>query len=153
LEVPVGLEAIILSAIGIWVAMMFFAISLCRAAKRSDDAMDTALAQGAPVGYSAQNRDSLPAELPLRTLELDQAATLLGVSPEMLLAWEARYGFPTASPADPCYSESEVLALRESLSHAVSIAAAVDRARRRTRRRWTSTGGLVRDHRGSGLAS
>jgi hypothetical protein len=76
-----------------------------------------------------------PAPEPLRTLDLDDAATLLGVRPQTLLAWEARYGFPKSSPCEPRYSESEVLALRDSIADGVSIAWAVRRAREKIRGR------------------
>jgi DNA-binding XRE family transcriptional regulator len=71
----------------------------------------------------------------LRTLDLDQAAMLLGVSPQTLLAWEARYSFPTSSPSESRYNESEVLALRDSLREGASIAGAVARARKKINRR------------------
>jgi hypothetical protein len=78
---------------------------------------------------------------PLRALDLDQAARLLGVTPERLLAWEARYGFPTSSASERRYNESEVLALRDCLRDAPSIASAAARAREKIGRR--RDGGLA----------
>lgn len=72
---------------------------------------------------------------PLRSLDLDAAARLLDVSPQTLLAWEARYRFPSSSRSDARYSESEVLALRDSLCEGASIAWAVTRARDKLKRR------------------
>jgi hypothetical protein len=87
--------------------------------------------QGGDVGMM----ESGSAERTLRTLETDQAASLLGVSPHTLLAWEARYGFPTSAPAEPRYSQAEVLALRDSLREGASIAWAITRARETIKRR------------------
>jgi hypothetical protein len=141
----VGLEMIVLVAIGIWIAAMLFVMSLCRAAKWSDDVMETAQARA--ITHSP------PADRTLRTLDLSHAAALLGVSPETLLAWEARYGFPKSSPSERHYNQSEVLALRDSISDGVSIAAAVASACESTKRRRTPTGAWVADHRDGGLAS
>jgi hypothetical protein len=147
-----GLEVLVLLATGTWFAVLLFVISLCRAAKSGDAATD-ALLESVAAGGDPEFT-SLPAvDSPLRTLELDQAAALLGVIPEMLLAWEARYGFPTSSPSQRLYSQSEILALRDTLWREPSIAAAVARARERTRRRRTPTRTRVADHRDGGLAS
>jgi MerR family transcriptional regulator, light-induced transcriptional regulator len=89
----------------------------------------------------------------LRTLDLDDAAALLGVSPETLLAWEARYGFPSSDPTEPRYNELEVLALRASLAHSPSISSAMAQARERLRRRRAPTSARLGDHRDGGLAS
>jgi hypothetical protein len=134
---------IVLVAVGFWIVLAFLVISLCRGAKRSDDAMDAALARAIT---------SRPADQTLRTLDLNHAAALLGVGPETLLAWEARYGFPTSSTSDRRYNRSEVLALRDSIPDAVSIAAAVARARQRCHRRRRSPAWAA-DHRDGGLAS
>jgi hypothetical protein len=147
----VGLEIIALVAIGIWVAVMLVAVSACRAAKRSDETMDTDLARAA--GRDAEVAPSPTPERSLRDLDLDDAASLLGIGPETLLAWEARYGFPTASPLEQRYSASEVLALRDSLEDGLSIASAVTRAREKAKRRRTPAGARFGDHRGGGLAS
>ena len=144
-EVLVGFEMIVFVASGIWLALILLVISLCRAAKWSDQAMDTALAQAVT--------QSPPADETLRGLDLSHAAALLGVSSETLLAWEARYGFPTSSPSEYRYNQSEVFALRDSISDGISVAAAIARARKRTERHRTPTGARVADHRGGGIAS
>jgi hypothetical protein len=149
----VGLEMIALVAIGIWVIVTLVAMSACRAARRSDEAMDTDLARAAAVGRGAGVSRSPAPERALRHLDLDEAASLLGISPETLLAWEARYGFPTASPLEQRYSASEVLALRNSLEDGLSIASAVTRAREKAKRRRAPAGARFGDHRGGGLAS
>ncbi len=102
------------------------------------------------AGVSAQ---SGPSEQALRTLSLDDAAAMLEIEPHTLLAWEARYGFPTSSPSEPRYSRSEVLALRDGLRDGVSVASAVAQARTRTRRRRVTTTAHLGDRRGGGLAS
>jgi hypothetical protein len=123
----VGLGMIVLVAVGIWIGVVVLVVSLCCVAKWSDELMDTALEQA--------GEESLPADHTLRVLDLPHAAALLGVSPETLLAWEARYGFPTSSPSEHRYNRSEVLALRDTISDGASVASAVARARERTRRR------------------
>ncbi len=148
-----GLELIVPLAIGTWCVVLLLVISLCRAAKSSDEATDTALARAIAESHHAEFTPPPSVDSPLRTLDLDQAAALLGVIPEMLLAWETRYGFPTSSPSERLYSQSEVLALRDSLRREPSIAAAVARARERTRRRRTPSRTRVADHRDGGLAS
>ena len=139
------MEWILLAAIGIWIAVVLLVISLCRAAKWSDDAMDAALARAIA--------DSPATDQALRTLDLGHAAALLGVAPDTLLAWEARYGFPTSSTSDRRYSQSEVIALRDSISDGVSITAAVAQARQRSRRRSRPARAWAGNHRDGGLAS
>lgn len=139
------LEIILSVASGLWLAVMVLVISLCRAAKQGDEAMDWALAD-------AIARATHP-EHPLRELSLDQAASLLGVGPQTLLAWDARYGFPTSTPAEPLYNRSEVLALRDCLEEGLSIASAVIRAREQTKRRRALTATRVLNHRDGGVAS
>jgi hypothetical protein len=140
------LEVLLSVAIGLWIAVILVVLSLCRAAKQGDEAMDAALA-----GTSDTEITRLPApERSLRTLSLDEAASLLDVSPNTLLAWDERYGFPTSSASASQYSEFEVLALRDSLNDGLSIASAVIRARDRIKRRRSP--GLV-EHRDGGLAS
>jgi hypothetical protein len=145
-----GLEVIVLLAIGAWFAVLVLAVSLCRAARAGDDAADDCLLDELTARDGAAQP---PADSPLRALELDQAAALLNVFPETLLAWEARYGFPTSSPSAHLYSQSEILALRDTLRRESSIAAAVARARERTRRRRGPARTRVADHRDGGLAS
>lgn len=136
-----SLVVIALVAFGLWIVVVLFVISLCQAAKRNDDAMDIALAEA--LGHDRT----------LRNLDLGHAAALLGIAPDTLLSWEARFGFPTSSPEERRYSQSEVLALRDCISDGVSIAAAVARARERTRGRRMRTGSSLTDRHGNGLAS
>lgn len=136
-----GMRMIVLLAVGSWGMVVFLVISLCRAAKSSDDAMDAVL------------MESPQPDQTLRTLDLSHAAALLGVSPDTLLAWEARYGFPASSAPDRRYNQSDVLALRDSIADGASIAAAVAHARQRGKRRPTRTRAWTADHRDGGLAS
>ena len=117
------LVVILSVAVGFSVAVMVEVIALRRAATRSDRPMDGALATGrdAEVMPSSSTRR-------LRTLSLEHAASLLDVEPETVLAWEARYGFPSSSPSEGRYSQSEVLALRSGLENGLSVASAVARA-------------------------
>ena len=154
------LEIVVPLVVCIWAAVLLLTISLCRAAKRGDDAMRALLASPPAAGGDDETRrSSSPSpgaspERPLRTLDLEQAARLLDVSPETLLTWEQHFGFPSSTPADPRYSQSEVLALRDSLDDGVSIASAVAMARERIkRRRAPLPGGLFDHHRDGGLAS
>jgi lysylphosphatidylglycerol synthetase-like protein (DUF2156 family) len=150
----VGLEMIVSLAVGTWVALVLLVVSMCRAAKWSDAVTDTALAQAVVASRSGEIRRSPTGGQPLRTLVLYDAAALLGVSPQTLLDWEDRYGFPKSSPFEHRYSEAEVLALRDSLWEGASIPAAVARASERTRRRRPSAGGAAVGHRrDGGLAS
>lgn len=145
-------EVVVLVAIGLWIAVLLVVVSLCHAAKRSDQAVHSAVAKRtAAARRSAGTRSSAP-ELRLRTLSLDNAATLLGVSPETLLAWQARYGFPTSSTSDRRYNQTEVLALRECLEGGLSISSAMVRAREQTRRRRSATAARLAEHRDGGLA-
>ena len=75
------------------------------------------------------------------------------MSPETLLTWEQRFGFPSSTPAEPRYNQSEALALRDSLDNGASIASAVAMARDRIKRRRAPVpGGLFDHHRDGGLA-
>jgi hypothetical protein len=167
LEASVTLELVVLVAVAIWAAVLLLAISLCRAAKLSDEVMhfvvlrtqagdrdDEATPSPLPSRSPASSSSRAPEpERPLRTLDLEDAASLLGVSPETLLRWEERFGFPSSCPSECRYSQSEVLALLASLDDGASISAAVAQARERIkRRRASATGGLF-DHRDGGLAS
>jgi hypothetical protein len=109
--------------------------------------MTPAAEHGPEMAHSARS------DRQLRSLRLDHAATLLGVSPRTLLAWQARYGFPTSSPSESRYSQSEVLALRDSLEHGLSIPSAVSHARAQTKRRRGAVATSPFDHRDGGLAS
>jgi hypothetical protein len=149
----VRFEIIALVAIAIWVGVTLLILSACHAAKRSDVAMDTDLAQAPAASRGGDITPSPAPRLALRTLDVCDAASLLGVTPETLLAWEARYGFPTASPLEQRYSPTEVLALRDSLEDGLSIASAVTRAREKARRRRAPVGARLADHRDGGVAS
>jgi hypothetical protein len=150
-EASMRLEMIISVAIGLWLAVMLLVVSLCRASNPSDEAADPALAN-AKAG-EVDTTGLPPSGQPLRTLSLDRAATLLGVTPHTLLEWDARYGFPTSSSLERRYNQAEVLALRESLADGLSIASAVTRARERSRHRRGPTAPRLIDHRDGGLAS
>jgi len=144
---------VVFVAIGLWIALLLVVVSLCRAAKRSDDAVHSAVAKHAAAAHDPAGTRSAAPELRLRTLSLGNAATLLGVSPETLLIWESRYGFPTSSTSERRYNQTEVLALRECLEDGLSISSAVVRAREQTRRRRSATAARLAEHRDGGLAS
>jgi hypothetical protein len=146
------LETILVVLVGGWTALALLVLSMCRAAKRSDEVMEMAMADGMAAEHP-EITGSPSSERPLRGLDLDQAATLLGVSPRTLLAWQARYGFPTSSPSEPRYSQSEVLALRKCLEHGLSIASAVSSARQQSKRRRGTASTPPFDRRDGGLAS
>lgn len=146
------LEIVLPLAAGVWIAVVLFVVSLCGAAKCSDDAIDIALGNAVAAVRDGEDAGSGSSEPALRTLSLDEAAALLGINPYTLLAWEARYGFPTSSPSEHRYSRAEVLALRDCLRDGASIASAVARARARMRRRRAAASRLG-DRRGGGLAS
>lgn len=141
------LELILLVAIGLWVAVLLLVVSLCRAAKRGDETMESATDHDPGLTRSPSS------QLRLRTLSLDNAATLLGVNPETLLTWEARYGFPASSTSEHRYHQAEVLALRACLENGLSISSAMVRAREQTRRRRAATAARLAEHRDGGLAS
>ena len=68
-----------------------------------------------------------------RDLQVDEAAAMLCVSPDTLRAWEQRFGYPHSVPGgagERRYAQREVIALRDSLRAGLSIAAAIDKARR-----------------------
>jgi hypothetical protein len=145
------LEVLLAVAAGVGIAVVLFAVSMFGAAKWRDDAIDTVLAGAAREAGIASS--SPRSERALRTLGLDEAAALLGIDPYTLVAWEARYGFPTSSPSEALYSESEVLALRDALRDGASVASAVAQARTRARRRRTTASAQLGDRRGGGVAS
>jgi hypothetical protein len=144
------LEVLLAVGAGVGIAVMLFAVSMFGAAKWRDEAIDRVLADVArEAGTSSPPRSGRP----LRTLGLDEAAALLAIDPYTLVAWEERYGFPTSSPSEALYSESEVLALRDALRDGASVASAVVQARTRTRRRRTTASAQLGDRRGGGVAS
>jgi len=97
-------------------------------------------------GHTASTFAETSAKLPdreMRDLRPDEAAAMLRVSPDTLRAWERRFGYPhSVFPAtgQRRYAHREVIALRNTLDAGLSVAAAIDKARRvsaggRTRRR------------------
>ncbi len=74
------------------------------------------------MGHDTEIPNAARAERHPRSLDLYHAAALLGVSPETVVAWEERYGFPSSGRSVRRYSQSEVLALRDSLEDGLSIA-------------------------------
>jgi hypothetical protein len=147
------LEIVLPLAAGVWIAVVLFVVSLCGAAKRSDEATVISAENAVAVVRDGEGAGSGSPEPALRTLSLDEAATLLGINPYTLLAWEARYGFPTSSPSEQRYSRAEVLALHDCLRDGASIASAVARARARMRRRRAAATSRLDDGRGGGIAS
>jgi hypothetical protein len=133
-----SIEIVVSLGITLWTCLTLLIVSLCRAAKWSDDAMDQLLVSDIAAGPGAEVTRPPSAQRSLRTLSLHDAARLLEVNPHTLLAWEARFGFPASSPAEACYSQSEVLALRDSLEHEASVASAVVHARSHGKRRRTA---------------
>lgn len=146
------LEILVAVVVGLWVVVMGVVLSLCRAAKRGDEAMEASSPDALAAGVEA-GAPQWPTGRPLRTLSLNDAAALLGVSPETVLAWGEHFGFPTPSPSEGRYSNTELLALRASLADGLSVASAVNRAREQTRRRRPARVPGMADHRGGGLAS
>jgi hypothetical protein len=79
----------------------------------------------------------------MRDLRPDEAAAMLRVSPDTLRAWEQRFGYPhsvSRATGQRRYAHREVIALRSTLDAGLSVAAAINKARRistgsRTRRR------------------
>ncbi|MBV8220696.1 MAG: hypothetical protein JO325_19710 [Solirubrobacterales bacterium] len=128
------IELILMLVIGAWLVVLLFVLALCRAAKSGDDAAEALWLRATAAAGDSELARPASNDARLRALDLDQAAALLGVFPEMLLTWETRYGFPTSSPAEHLYSQSEILALRHTLWREPSIAAAIARARDRTKR-------------------
>jgi hypothetical protein len=71
-----------------------------------------------------------------RSLPAQEAASLLNISPAALQAWEREFGFPASVSSEhpaPSYLITELLALQDALSGALSIASAVHTARRSMR--------------------
>src|SRR5581483_8164146 len=93
--------------IAAWGALLLVVLVLCWAAKHSDQAMDAALESAVVAEGRAEILGLSSSDRPLRTLSVDDAATLLGVSPQTLQVWEGRYGFPTSSLSEALYNQSE----------------------------------------------
>jgi hypothetical protein len=76
------------------------------------------------------------------TLSVDDTARTLGVRPDVLQAWEARYGFPKScqwtTERGCTYSRREILALSEALDRGLSISSAIAAARSDTTRQRTT---------------
>lgn len=78
----------------------------------------------------------------MRDLRPDEAAAILRVSPHTLRAWEERFGYPhsvSRATGQRRYAHREVTTLRNTLDAGLSVAAAINKARRvsagsRTRR-------------------
>ena len=69
----------------------------------------------------------------MRDLRPDEAAAMLCVNPETLRAWEQRFGYPhsvSRATGQRRYAPREVIALRNTLETGLSVAAAIDSARR-----------------------
>jgi MerR family transcriptional regulator, light-induced transcriptional regulator len=94
-----------------------------------------------PPGAGAPRREEL-AGREMRDLRPDEAAAMLHVSPDTLRAWEARFGYPhsvSRATGQRRYAHRDVIALRNTLDTGLSVAAAINKARRvstanRTRR-------------------
>jgi hypothetical protein len=70
------------------------------------------------------------------------AAAFLGTSPATLSLWEERFGYPVPAGSvrgEPLYDEDTLLSLRYALNTELSIASAIDEARRRSCRTRTPT--------------
>jgi DNA-binding transcriptional MerR regulator len=68
----------------------------------------------------------------MRTLKMQDAATLLSVSPSTLRNWERRFGYPVpmrSAGGHRHYAHAEIAALRGALEEGLSISSAVGRAR------------------------
>jgi hypothetical protein len=81
-------------------------------------------------------------------LNLSEAADTLRVTPDVVLAWETRYGYPKAhhswTTPGRAYSRAEVLALAESLRNGLSIRSAISVAQAATNRRRATSAGRKR---------
>jgi hypothetical protein len=69
------------------------------------------------------------------------AAAFLGTGPDTLGLWEDRFGYPAPAGfvgGEPLYDEETLLSLRYALNTELSIASAIDEARRRSSRSYTT---------------
>jgi hypothetical protein len=74
-------------------------------------------------------------------LSSQAAAAFLGTRPDTLVLWEERFGYPAPAGfvgSEPLYDEETLRSLRYTLNTGLSIAAAIDEARRRSYRTNTS---------------
>lgn len=89
---------------------------------------------GTSVGSSGGRRPDPPlAGQRAGVLTADQAAELLGVSPDTLEMWIMRFGYPTPKASHgsgPFYACDELVALRDALASELSVVTAVRRAQR-----------------------
>lgn len=166
----------------IWVGVLLLGISLCRATKTGDRAMehgelnadkphsevDSSPEIDQRIDSDAMGVDLGPHPRPTRgvskpagaladddsatagrLLSVSEAADELGVSTEVLVAWEARFGYPKPHRSSriegTAYSRAEVLALAESLRNGLSIPSAVDDAQATTNRRRAAARRLLHD--------
>jgi hypothetical protein len=94
------------------------------------------VAQSRPAPDAAPSDDTFGAAvIEARSLPAHEAANLLHISPATLRAWEQGFGFPVSvgcEHAVPEYLVTELLALQEALSEALSITAAIHAARQHT---------------------
>jgi hypothetical protein len=144
----------LIAAGGVWLLVVLFAISLCRAAQAGDTALDAGCRSAEKAGagdvlYASEVRQRIaddPEEFdfaahprPTRgreaglTLDIREAAATLRASPDALRAWESRYGYPVSQCSvpghEPTYRREEVLALAEALQNSLSVASAIGGAR------------------------
>jgi hypothetical protein len=137
---------------GAWSVVLVLVVSLCKCAKAGDRALDhqsTGYLLGidlsthrrptrAPVGAGPETAaPPLPGgEERGQMLDIAEAAGALGVEPEVLVAWEARYGYPacglSANGRGLSYAQLEISALAVALRAGLSIASAIATARATT---------------------
>ncbi len=88
-----------------------------------------------PVPDNPPTQDTLrAADSAARSLTAHEAADLLHISPATLRTWEKEFGFPapvSSEHPDPTYLVTELLALQDTLSEALSITSAIHTARQR----------------------
>jgi hypothetical protein len=146
------LAVALLIGAGAWSVVLLVVVSLCKSAKAGDCASDRS-STGYLLGIdlSAHRRPTRtpigawtePSAPPLahgeerrEMLDITDAAKALGVKPEVLLAWEARYGYPacglSASGHGLSYAQLEISALAVALRAGLSVASAIATAQATT---------------------
>jgi hypothetical protein len=137
---------------GAWSVVLVVVVALCRSAKAGDCALlglSTGYVHG--IDLSAHRRPTrspirastktfapplAPGEERREMLDIAEAAQALGVEPEVLVAWEARYGYPACglSPSGHglSYAQLEISALALALRAGLSVASAIAAARATT---------------------
>lgn len=137
----------------IWGVVLLVVLSLCKSAKAGDRAVSHdrgAAGESGPTVVSASadlttigplvgidlSTHRRPTRAPLGQgpeVGMAEAAEALGVEPEVLAAWEARYGYPTcglpATGQGLSYAEPEISALTVALRAGLSVASAIAVAR------------------------